>query len=245
MATRKRGKRKPTAKELEVINERRRALFSKPQPPPVFTTAHAEELVAIAELELDGHGQLPGPEDRSIKSLRDLEWRLNSEADLLEWTKYLDETTTSFTEVGKKLDKLIAAGETFARPLEKIDNTTLGLIATSYETRQRRDEDFEAVKRLVENLKQVRAHVPKEERRGPKGRPRLHVAARAFAEVFKDLTGERFTFERHIADDGSSAFLTSGGRFVATALRRIWPEITDPQLTTAMRNVPRRTRNLQ
>ncbi len=101
--------------------------------------------------------------------------------------------------------------------------------------------DIEHLSRLLHGLEAAARALPK-----TGGRPPLSVLSQACLELIKlyeNTTGQEFKLDYHSSATGVDAFLTDGAQFVARCALVLFPDATDAELNTGMRNARKRKAN--
>jgi hypothetical protein len=101
--------------------------------------------------------------------------------------------------------------------------------------------DIEHLSRLLHGLEAAEQALPK-----TGGRPPMSVLNQAcleFIKLYESTTGRDFTRDFHPGATGGDAFLTDGAQFVAHCALVLFPDATEAELNTAMRNAIKRKGN--
>ena len=200
----------------------------------------------------------PLDEERSTQSKLQIalalhDW-LNAEAPLLRQANLIENVMHEGERVVRaELPKIAGKLNGAQKTVDEADDRTIAAIAVAYaETfppgnrdvagRRQYLRDIWGLKRLRDALAAAQTRASRPIRSSLLGA--IRPAARLLAQKFEEISGETFTFD-HIPATHGPASWSRGADFAAIGVRGIFPDATDANLVTVMREIPNKRRNLQ
>ncbi len=163
------------------------------------------------------------------QEILDLNARLSKEAksEIRKVAKSATNTAAALSEISEEVRNVLSLA--YGNHLGGLSSLTL-----DHEGEQLFAQDMEALARLNQKLDDALGSLSKG------GRPGLeicHPVAKSLAQKYEAISGSKFTFLAHKDDKDELEFLPAGSRFVASGLKLIFPDLTDVNLVTLLRNI--------
>ena len=173
---------------------------------------------------------------------------LNAEDNPLQYIKYIYETDVPVSEQRAALRKLAKGARHLVICIEEADLRTRRAIYSAYpKTRVIHEQDITVdsltlFSRDVEHLRRLgnaieNALILAKVKIGRRGLGHLDITCQLLSEVYKDFSGETFSYDHPHEEEGGREFINSGTRFVAAAAQVMWPSATIANVATSMRKI--------